>query len=235
MDQSARVQWNIGDVLARSWEIFKDNVGVFLGGILMIMAVSVLISFISQAGQLAVRAAFHGERSTLAILLTAGIAIVFGLIGSLVQTFLTLGYIRAALAAVRGQTPEFGVLFSAGPFFLTGFLASLLAGIGVAIGIVLCIVPGVFLALGLYFVQFIVVDREGGIGVIDALKESWQLTDGYKGALFLWALVSIGLILAGTLACCVGVFVAAPLIWIGMAVIYDMLARPQGSALPSAV
>ena len=47
---------------------------------------------------------------------------------------------------------------------------------------------------------------------IDALKKSWELTQGQAMPLFLLALVQIGLTLLGLILLVVGLFVAIPLI-----------------------
>ena len=57
------------------------------------------------------------------------------------------------------------------------FLAILLAAVGIAAGLVLFIVPGVFLAVKWYFVpQAVVIGKARGTG---ALRHSWELTAGF--------------------------------------------------------
>jgi len=91
-------------------------------------------------------------------------------------------------------------------------------GLGVMLGFLLLIVPGIILALGLGLTIPLIVDREQG--VIDSLKESWELTTGHKGALFVWGLLAFALFIAGLAACCIGVIVVGPIVQIAYAFIY---------------
>ncbi len=83
---------------------------------------------------------------------------------------------------------------------------------------ILLIVPGVIVALGLSMTTLCIVDKD--LGTIDAMKESWRITTGQKGGLFVYGLLAFALLLAGVLACCLGTLVAAPVAAIGLAYIY---------------
>ena len=58
--------------------------------------------------------------------------------------------------------------------------------------------------------------------VIEAIKESWNLTTGHSVTIFLIGLLSIPIIIAGLLVCCVGVIVSS--MWIELAFAYIFLA-----------
>ena len=66
-------------------------------------------------------------------------------------------------------------------------IASILEGLAVGLGFLLLIVPGVFLFLGLALTQASVV--LGRRNPFDALRESWELTDGHRLNLFLMLLM----------------------------------------------
>ncbi|MFH1463348.1 MAG: hypothetical protein ABIO70_03075 [Pseudomonadota bacterium] len=120
-------------------------------------------------------------------------------------------------------------MFSVGSLYLSGLLASLLVGLATLAGFCLLIVPGVIIALGTMLYIYAIVDQD--LGPVESLKESWRLTDGEKGRLFLWGLTCFGLMLAGFLVCCVGALVTGPICGIGTAMIYDNLkARKDGDA-----
>lgn len=75
-------------------------------------------------------------------------------------------------------------LFSA---TLNGFVGGIVVIILVAVGLLLLVVPGVFIALSFFFVrQEIAVEDKN---FIDALSSSWELTSGHRLALFGLALV----------------------------------------------
>jgi len=79
-------------------------------------------------------------------------------------------------------------------FVVKIFFASVLVGIAGFLGLLLFIIPGIIVFLG--FSQFMWVmleDRE--LGIIDALKKSWELMKGQKLAYFVLNLSFIGWIL----------------------------------------
>ena len=59
----------------------------------------------------------------------------------------------------------------------------------VSLGTVLFIIPGIYLACRLSFTTFLVTDRK--MEAIEAVKESWRLTDGHCWTVLLIALVAI--------------------------------------------
>ena len=130
------------------------------------------------------------------------------------------------------------------------FLAILLAAIGIAAGLLVLILPGIYVAVRWYFVpQAVVIEDARGPG---ALSRSWNLTDGFWWRTFgivalayialLWAagLVSLPLIVAarsadsGALVVAANVVaqsLAAPAIAILSALLYfDLRARARGAA-----
>jgi hypothetical protein len=70
---------------------------------------------------------------------------------------------------------------------------AILETLGIAVGVVLLIVPGMILALGWgVATQVLVVERKG---IIDSLSRSWNLTKGSKGTIFgLYILIGIILV-----------------------------------------
>ena len=68
--------------------------------------------------------------------------------------------------------------------------------------------------LGLSMFTFLIVDQ--GLPGIDALKKSWEMTKGHKVNLFVFGLLGLLVIIAGALACGVGVLLGSyPLLIIG--------------------
>jgi hypothetical protein len=77
-----------------------------------------------------------------------------------------------------GERPHAGRSIQAGlDVFAPVFVAVLLAGVGTALGLVLLILPGLYVAVRWYFVpQVVVIDAARSS---DALRASWRLTDGF--------------------------------------------------------
>lgn len=165
-------------------------------------------------------------------LINLGTTPILMLVGVLAQAFMLGGIMSFSLKAARGQKPDFGEVFRGGRYFGAMFVGAILQLLGFYIGLALCVVPGVIWMLGLMFYPIMIVDR--GVGGVDALKQSWEMAKGQKMNLFVFALL-MGLVgIVGIIACCVGVFVAAPIGTIGLAFIYMRLngeqPRPFGAS-----
>jgi len=52
----------------------------------------------------------------------------------------------------------------------------------IAAGLLLLIVPGILIMLGLYFAEYLLIDK--GITPVDAIKTSWNITRGFRTGIF---------------------------------------------------
>ena len=111
--------------------------------------------------------------------------LVLGSIVSVVAAFLVQAALVKAVQDVRdGQVDlNLGETVSAVlPFLGTVIIASILAGIGIAIGLALIIVPGlILLTFWSLIVPSIVV---GGEGVFGSFRKSWRTVRGYAWHVF---------------------------------------------------
>jgi uncharacterized membrane protein len=96
--------------------------------------------------------------------------------------------------------------------------ASILYYLMVFIGILLLVVPGIYLALRFMHYQTAIVDRN--MGVIDSLSYSSSITTNNRLNLFLLGLLSFAIAIAGMLALVVGLIFAIPVIWLAALVAY---------------
>jgi uncharacterized membrane protein len=128
-----------------------------------------------------------------------------------------MGLIRYSLKLARGQPASFGDVYSGGPF-LSFLGAALLASLGAMVGMLFCVVPGYILLIGWLFYGHLIVDRR--LPVIEALSASWRITNGHKWKLLLFMLLMAAVALLGELACCVGVFVAIPVVLVAYSYVY---------------
>ncbi len=83
----------------------------------------------------------------------------------------------------------------------------------VVIGFVLVIVPGIIFACKLAFTPYLVVDRK--MEVIEAVQESWRMTNGHAGKVFLIGLLAIPIGIAGLI--CFGVGIIIAIMWVSLA------------------
>jgi uncharacterized membrane protein len=114
------------------------------------------------------------------------------------------------LKAARGEKFEVKEMFSTFENYLNVVLAKLLVTSIIAFGIILLVVPGIIFACKLAFVKYLVVEKR--MDPVDAVKESWKMTTGYTGEIFLMGLAAAGIAVAGLI--CLGVGIIPAVMWI---------------------
>jgi len=125
-----------------------------------------------------------------------------------VSIFISLGATRFGLNLVSGKPVGVAQIFGEGDKLLRGLGVSILLGLMVMVGLLLFIVPGIWLGLKYGQAMTALVDRN--CGVIEAFKYSAKITEGHKAKLMLLGFAALGIILAGLLALVVGVVFAYP-------------------------
>ncbi len=126
--------------------------------------------------------------------------------GILIANPTDYGISFAFLKAARSDKPETRDMFEGFHNYWNAVLANILVGAIVIIGLVLLIVPGIIFACKLAFTSYLVVDRK--MAVIEAVKESWRMTNGHAGTVFLIGLLAIPVSIAGLLCLAVGIIPA---------------------------
>ena len=89
-------------------------------------------------------------------------------------------------------------------FFFAG--AYIVFSFSMALGMVCCILPGIYLGIRWMFVPFIAANNRD-ISFSEVFGRSWQMTKGHFWELLLLGIVVIGINLVGFACCCVGLFV----------------------------
>jgi hypothetical protein len=155
----------LSGVLTEAWALYRRFAGHFL-----------LISFVIY-----VIAAILVALLSLASVVGA----ILGAIVSLAATYVLQASLIKAVQDVRDGRVDLDLsqtVQAALPYLLPVIGASLLAGIGIAIGLVLLIVPGlVLLTFWCLIVPFIVL---AGSGVFEAFGKSWRTVRGYAWQVF---------------------------------------------------
>jgi len=104
--------------------------------------------------------------------------------------------------------------------------AGILKFIIIAVGFVLLIVPGIFLACRLAFVDYLIIDRK--MDTMEALRTSWAMTRGHGWTIFGMGFLAIFIVIAGLLALLVGVFIAVMWFTAAFAILYHSVERREG-------
>ena len=142
---------------------------------------------------------------------------------SLLTLFLEIGFLKIILKLVDGKQANFQELWAYPQYFLRFLGASILMGLAVMVGFILLVIPGIYLALRLQFTPFFVIDKD--MATMDALKASWDLTNGMVVNLFLFALLLIALNILGAIALLVGLLVTIPVSIFAVALLFRKLTK----------
>ncbi|MAO81661.1 hypothetical protein [uncultured Nocardioides sp.] len=200
-------QWSVGDAVSFGWRTFKANVGPILLAILVLLVVNGALQALGSA---------FGDNIPLTL--------AFGVLGWVVGTVLSAGVVRGALdlAEGRGIRQDFIMALFQPPKLPQVLLLGLLQGVIVTVGLILCVLPGLVAIVLTAFSVYFLVDRPD-LDAIGSLKASVSLVTGNLGSVLLWMLTCLGLAIAGTLACLVGLLAALPVIYLGTAFTYKRL------------
>ncbi|WP_293670098.1 hypothetical protein [uncultured Parabacteroides sp.] len=184
----------ISEVFSTSWKYTKSQIWVLVGLFIGYFILSLIISLFGMPAE----GSMVGK-------------IVVNLISAIIGCVFMLGYFKNMFQTIDGEEPQFSAYGQQSRKIVTYFIASLIMGIAVSIGTILLIVPGIYLALRLQFYSAYIVEED--CGIMESLQKSWKLTEGQVMPLFLLALAMIGIALVGCILFFVGLFVAAPLIY----------------------
>jgi hypothetical protein len=155
--------------------------------------------------------------------LLVGASFVVGLIQGAVPLLAGVcmgGLYALCLKLIRHERAEFGDAFAGfSSDFLPLFLAGIVTGLLTMMGILLCVVPGIYLAVVWVFCLPLVVDRK--LDFWPAMEVSRKVVNKHWWVIFGLLLAGLLVNLLGLLVCCVGVYVAQPIVIAALAYAYE--------------
>lgn len=151
------------------------------------------------------------------------IAIVFSLISSvpLIQGALVAGFHIFTIKKLTGRPAEFSDLFKGFNYFVPTLVASLLIGLFVFGGTLLCLIPGLVVAAMYKFTYLFIVDKRMDFWPAMQASHAVVKNDYFGFTMFLLLMVLVDLL--GVLCCVVGIFVAMPVTFAAITVAYQEL------------
>ncbi len=127
-----------------------------------------------------------------------------------IYTIFMAGLFRYYLKLIRGDSAGIGDAFSGfGASIGQLVLLSLVLNILTLIGYVLCLVPGIYMAVAWFFSIPLVIDRQMSFWA--AMESSRKMVNKHWFLVFAFLLVYGLVSMAGLIACCIGVFVSLPI------------------------
>lgn len=142
------------------------------------------------------------ERNNIVVLLVGSIAVAFlsPLSLGILMGPLQLGLAYACNKMARGETVEVNDLWSGFSRFIPALIAMILMGIGIFVGSLLLVLPGLVLAFFLTF-TFHVLANSPDMSGVDAMKASFGLVKEHPAdvAVFWVAMIVLGMIAGATM------------------------------------
>jgi uncharacterized membrane protein len=121
---------------------------------------------------------------------------------------------------MRGDAPAVGDAFAGFSIaFLQLGLGGLVSSLLTGVGILLCIIPGIYLAVGYAFTLPLIIDK--GYDFWTAMEVSRRVVHQQWFTIFGLGIVAVLICLAGILACLVGLLIAAPVAIASMMYAYE--------------
>ena len=211
-----------GDWISEGWRMFTEQwkawvllaLGYFV--VMLLPTAAIMFAFFSMAfANAAAQSGPYGRSAPAASAFPLVIVFVVSLFSLAVivpvAAYFKGGMYKAAFKQLRGGQLEFRDLFSAGDCVLPLIGETILVGLVVFTGSLFCIIPG-FIAAGLLmFAAPLTVERK--LGVIEAMRESYEMTKQNILIFTLFAFIVQLIVSAGTYACYVGVLATYPLMF----------------------
>jgi uncharacterized membrane protein len=175
----------IGEYIKQGWELFKKNAWGYIGFTLVYFLFGLIIQQLDKSAA------------------PLGSVVNIALSGPLAA-----GWYIVAFKQLRNRIPEFGDFFKGFNNYLTFFLISLVAGILIGLGMILLILPGIYLAVAYLFATAFAVSQR--MDFWTAMEASRKLITKKWFSFFGFVLVLFLLNFVGALALGIGLFVTIP-------------------------
>jgi hypothetical protein len=157
---------DVGAVLSRVFDLYTKHLGALLGlGAIIFIPLGIIEGVLNNSGSVVLS--------------------LIGTIVSLVGTYIFIGAVVRLVEDVQDGTLDSSVgtlISSIMPVLFTLILVGIIASIGIGVGLVLCIVPGLFLLTFWAVVSPLVVVENAGVG--QAFSRSWELVKGNAWQVF---------------------------------------------------
>jgi hypothetical protein len=201
-----------GAAIGYGWRKFTQHWGEIVIALIVGFVALVLLSIVG----ILLRAGI-GTDGVFPTLLGGGLSQLLTFLG---QSVLALFIIRATLMIVRGQPLDASRIMSAenlGNYII----GAIIVGVLTFVGIILCVIPGILVWFFTLFWGYFVVDKD--MAPMDAITASYNLVKDNAGAVVVFALLSILVMIAGAIVCGVGLIVAIPVVIIASGYMYMRL------------
>lgn len=196
-------------LFAEAWDIFRAK----WAKILSVLVVAYLVQIVgNESVKLVTNSA--GQSSLMAL--------VFSLLMMAMQIFISAGLIFTILKVVRKQEFAWSDIFSQAGKFWQYLKTSVVLGLMIGGGLILLVIPGIYLSLKYWAVMWLIIDKDG-LTFKEALSLSAKMTENIKWQLLLVYFVLAAINIAGALLLGVGLLISLPVTYLSGALLYTQL------------
>jgi len=200
------------------WETAKKNLGFFIVLLVIIGLISIFWELIEIVTKIS-------PFPDLMIRRYVVVSVIINIILDIIVIIMDLGLIKICLNFYDGLKSKISDLFSQYRLIFKCIGATILWILMVLPGLILFIIPGIYLGIRFQFYNCFIVDQK--TGVIESLRRSWQITQGNVWNLFLFGLLLTVINILGLLCLIVGLFITIPTTTIAYIFVYRKLANIQ--------
>lgn len=211
--------FQVGNAFNYGWKKFQEYLGPILIAMLIFFVINVAVNLIGSLFIGGVGEITDPDDIGIGMFFSFGY-FVFGLLGALISLLIQAAVVRGALDITKGERIELSTFLSTENLGQI-ILATILLAVGVTIGLILCIVPGLILIFYSQFTYQFIIDK--GLPAFDAIKASFALVNQNLVSVVGLFFASILAFIAGALLCGVGLIVAIPVTIIATAYAYRMM------------
>lgn len=198
-------RFSIGESFDFGWDIMKRHFGFFF----LVLLIVFLFNLAMQP-----LVAPHPDG-------TPTVPLIARILYTVAMAIIDMGLIRIAIRFVDQLENRLGELFACLPLTISYIVGGILFSLLLALGLILFVIPGIYVGIRLHFYKYFIVDK--GMGPIEALQASWDLTKGeFLNLLGLVILLFLANFL-GVLCLGVGLFVSLPTTMVAHAAAYRKL------------
>jgi len=206
----------VGEVIKFGWRTMKENIGFFIG--LLLVTIVVVYVPVVIAALLIGKSTFLG--------------VIFYLLFLVLCIVVSMGLIKIALSFCDNEKGRFGDLFSCFPLFFKYLIATILYVLMVYAGMILLFFPAVIWGVKFSLYPYFIVEK--GLGPIEALKASSRTTMGAKWDVLGFSCVACIINMAGLFCLIIGIFATAPTVMVATALVYrKLLAQTEAAQTPA--
>jgi hypothetical protein len=191
---------DISSALSRGWALVRDHLAVLVGATVLAWLVTVGLAFVPILGWI----------------------VGFVLIGGLEYMF---------IRRIRGEDVQLGDVFAGFNLALLDLtMAGLVKWLLTTLGLLLCILPGIYLAVGYVFALPLVVDKK--MEFWTAMEVSRRVVHEHWWSMFALLIVLLLVAFAGFLLCGVGEILTIPLATAALMYVYEDLFGTHSTPVP---